>query len=206
MEDIIEARISPGMRLEENELAERYNVSRTPIREALRLLAATGIVELRPRRGMVIASVTPDHLQEILEVVADMEASAARYAALRMTNAERQQLSLAHERICATVKADNPVEFDRLNRELHGLVWSGAHNVVLRDSIERTRLRIIPYTRVEFMKLHSRMAVSHSQHELFVQAIVGGDAEAAYFMMRYHVLNAGKVREDLLNGQENGLQ
>jgi DNA-binding GntR family transcriptional regulator len=197
MDDIMEARISPGMRLEETELAERYNVSRTPVREALRLLAATGVVELRPRRGMVIASLTPAHLEEMIEVAADMEASAARYAAQRMTKAERYQLAQAYERLSAIVQADNPAEFDRQNRELHRLVWEGAHNTVLLESIERMRVRILPYTRVEFMQHRSRMAVSHSQHDVFVQAILGGHAEAAYFTMRFHVMSAGKAPEDL---------
>lgn len=197
MEDIIAARISPGVRLDENELAERYNVSRTPIREALRLLAASGVVELRPRRGIVIAGISPETFRNILEVVADMEASAARYAAERMTKEERQRLRDVHHQLAAIVQREDAASFDVQNQVLHRLIREGSHNAILLESIEQMRIRTLPYTRVQFMRNRSRMAISHSQHEVFVEAVITGLPEVAYQTMRFHVINAGQAREDL---------
>jgi DNA-binding GntR family transcriptional regulator len=197
MEDIIAARISPGMRLDENELADRYNVSRTPIREALRLLAASGVVELRPRRGIVIAGISPNTFRQILEVVADMEASAARYAAERMTREDRHRLRAVHDQLGVIVQREDAVAFDEQNQVLHRLIREGAGNAILLEAIEKMRIRTLPYTRVQFMRNRSRMAVSHSQHEVFVEAIIRELPELAYQTMRFHVINAGQAREDL---------
>jgi DNA-binding GntR family transcriptional regulator len=195
--DIHSGKIVPGARLEEIELASRYNVSRTPVREALRNLAVTGVVEIRPRRGAIVVDLSKAHLRDILEVVADLEAMAARYAALRMNADARQALRTVHESMGAIVKADDVHEFDRLNVTFHKLVHQGSQNLVLREQIENMRLRTIPYTRMEFISSHDRAAASFSEHDTIVRAIVRGDAEMAFHAMRAHVVQAGSVQEDI---------
>ena len=94
--EIITGRFPPGERLDEVSLAERYGVSRTPIREALHALAASGLLEVRPHRGTIVAEVSPERLFEMFEVMAEMEAMCARHAARRMTEAEHRELEAAH--------------------------------------------------------------------------------------------------------------
>src|SRR4029453_2005869 len=107
-EGIATGRFPPGMRLDEVELADRFNVSRTPLREALFQLAAAGIVEMQPRRGTVVAEVSPHRMVEMFEVMAELEAMCGRLAARRMLAPEHERLLAAH-RACENAReANNP--------------------------------------------------------------------------------------------------
>jgi len=194
--DIAHGALPPGMRLEEEELARRYQVSRTPVREALRQLSAFGIVDTRPRQGMVVAARSAEHFNNLLEVVADMEASSARYAAQRMSDAERRKLETLHQKMRAITEAAAAVRFDKANSVLHQLIHQGAHNDILFSGIVQMRMRTLPYTRVEFISERERMEISYMEHNAIVQAIVRGEPEMAYQAMRLHVLDAGQVQED----------
>ncbi len=120
--DISHGRLPPGMRLEEEELARRYDVSRTPIREALRQLAAIGMVDIRHRQGVVVAVRSQKHVTNLLEVVADLEAASARYAAQRMTEAERDRLQALLEQMRAIAEQSAAARFDKANGQLHQLI------------------------------------------------------------------------------------
>lgn len=198
LNDISQGRLPAGMRLEEVDLADRYQVSRTPIREALRQLAALGMVDTKLRQGVVVAERSRDHFIYLLEVIADLEASSARYAALRMTDDERTKLSEVHEGMAAIVSRGQAARFDRTNRLLHQLVHAGAHNEVLSRGIEQMRMRTLPYTRAEFILERRRMEISHMEHHGIVQAILRREPEGAYHAMRLHVIDAGQVPEDLV--------
>src|SRR6185437_6512135 len=95
-EEIATGRLLPGTRLDEVELATRFKVSRTPIREAISLLLGEGLVETRPGRRTVVAQVTPQRLLEMFEVMAELEAMCARLAARRMSEPDQQDLLKAH--------------------------------------------------------------------------------------------------------------
>jgi DNA-binding GntR family transcriptional regulator len=199
--DISRGVLPPGMRLEEIEIAARYDVSRTPVREALRQLAALGMVDIKLRQGVVVAERSLDHFTNLLEVIADLEASGARYAALRMTEAERMRLCAVQADMAQIVARSQTVRFDRTNRLLHQIVHEGAHNDALSRSIEQMRMRTLPYTRAEFISERKRMEISHMEHHGVVQAIMRREAEGAYHAMRLHVIDAGHVTEDLVNSE-----
>ena len=91
-EAILSGEFAPGYRLDEQLLAQRYNVSRTPVREALRQLATTGLIEIRPRRGAVVTSVTPAQLEELFIAMCEMDSTCARLAAMSMLPTERRRL------------------------------------------------------------------------------------------------------------------
>jgi DNA-binding GntR family transcriptional regulator len=194
--DIARGALPPGMRLEEIELAARYQVSRTPVREALRQLAALGMVDIRSRQGVVVAERSLDHFTYLVEVIADLEASGARYAAQRMTEAERQLLSAVQADMGQIVARGQAARFDKTNRKLHQIVHEGAHNAVLSRGIEQMRMRTLPYTRAEFISERRRMEISHMEHHGIVQAILRREPEGAYHAMRLHVIDAGHVAED----------
>jgi DNA-binding GntR family transcriptional regulator len=199
--DIAHGELPPGMRLEEEELARRYEVSRTPVREALRQLSALGIVDTRPRQGMVVATRSLEHFNNLLEVVADLEASSARYAAQRMTDAERRALATLHQTMNAITKDGATAKFDQVNSVFHRMIHEGAHNDILLNGILQMRLRTLPYTRLEFISEQQRMEISYMEHNAVVQAIMRGEAEPAYHAMRLHVLDAGQVKEDRILGK-----
>jgi len=195
--DISHGLLSPGSRLEEEELARRYRVSRTPVREALRQLSALGIVDIRQRQGVVVAERSVEHFNNLLEVVADLEASSARYAALRMTDAERQRLKDVHERMWEVAEQSARSRFDKENIELHQLIHEGAHNEILLNGIVQMRMRTLPYTRMEFISERRRLEISYMEHNSIVYAIMRREPEAAYHAMRMHVIDAAQVHEDL---------
>jgi DNA-binding GntR family transcriptional regulator len=186
------------MRLEEEELARRYQVSRTPVREALRQLSALGIVDIRHRQGVVVAARSVEHFNNLLEVVADLEASSARYAALRMTDDERLALQSLHEEMRAITDHSAAASFDRANRALHQMIHEGAHNEILFNSIAQMRIRTLPYTRMEFIRERKRMEISYMEHNAIVHAVIKREPEMAYQAMRLHVIDAGNVQEDRL--------
>jgi DNA-binding GntR family transcriptional regulator len=194
--DISHGQLAPGMRLEEEELARRYNVSRTPVREALRQLSVLGIVDTKQRLGVVVAARSVEHFNNLLEVVADLEASSARYAAQRMTEPERQKLSTLHEQMRDIATQGAAAKFDRANAVLHHLIHEGAHNDILLNGIMQMRVRTLPYTRVAFISERRRMEISYMEHNAVVHAVMRREPELAYQAMRLHVIDAGKVAED----------
>jgi DNA-binding GntR family transcriptional regulator len=194
--DISHGQLPPGMRLEEEDLADRYRVSRTPVREALRQLSALGIVDTKQRQGMVVAARSVEHFNNLLEVVADLEASSARYAATRMTPAERQTLAALHAQMQVICEQAAASRFDKANIIFHQSIHAGAHNDILFNGIVQMRMRTLPYTRVEFISERRRMEISYMEHNAIVHAILRRQSEMAYQAMRLHVIDAGHVHED----------
>jgi len=198
--DISKNNFVSGMKLEEEDLARRYDVSRTPVREALRQLAALGIVEMRHRNGVFVTERSAEHFSNLLEVVAELEGAAARFAALRMTDEQRQRLTDLHDEMRTIVEQGTAAQFDKANSLLHQLVHEGAHNDILYGGIVGMRIRTLPYTRVEFISERRRIEQSHMEHYAIVQAIVRREPEAAYHAMRLHVIEAGRAHEDRTRG------
>jgi DNA-binding GntR family transcriptional regulator len=194
--DIAHGVLPPGLRLEEEYLARHYHVSRTPVREALRQLSALGIVEIRHRQGVIVAARSIEHFQNLLELVADLEASAARYAAQRMTEDEQQKLAALHNQIGIIAAQSAVSRFDNANLTLHQLIHEGARNNILQNGIQQMRMRTLPYTRMEFISERRRMEISHMEHNAIVSAILRREPDMAYHAMRLHVIEAGRVRED----------
>jgi DNA-binding GntR family transcriptional regulator len=191
---------APGMHLEENELATRYQVSRTPVREALRKLASLGAVEIKARRGVLVADIGGERLLKTLEVVADLEASCARYAAERMTDAQRAELRKLHRKIGVAVKDGDASTYDRENLRFHQLIHAGSANEILSDAVGQMRCRILPYTRAELISNREQLKLAYREHEAIVRAIESRNGELAYHVTRAHVVSAGQAFEDRAPG------
>jgi DNA-binding GntR family transcriptional regulator len=194
-DDIVAGRLLPGVRLDEQELATRFGVSRTPVREALRQLAAEGLAEARPRRGVVVSFPTPERLAEMFEVMAELEAACARFAALRMTVQERRSLDALHVEGAGLVRLSDLLGYEALNLEFHQAIYRGSHNVFLEQTALSVRSRLMPFRRAQFRVL-GRLASSHAEHALVVEAIQRGDGECAYRAMRAHMGKVGDATAD----------
>lgn len=186
-DDIVRGVIGPGMPLDESELAARFHVSRTPVREAIRQLVASGLVQARPHRGAVVASPTPDQLVAMFEAMAELEAVCARLAAERMTAGEREHIAILQEQMRALVMSGNPDRYSVINDAFHGAIYAGAHNSHLADMTIATRARVQPFRRAQFRNI-GRLQKSHAEHDLVVQAIAQGNREAAAAAMRTHIM------------------
>ena len=183
---ILAGEFIPGARLDEQQLAQRFGVSRTPVREALRQLATSGLIDLRPRRGALVASVTPDELETMFVAMAEMEASCARLSALRMTPLERRRLQALHESMAEWVRASDPDAYADANQTFHLTIYAGAHNSVVADFTAGLRRRLAPFRRAQFRTV-GRLPRSYAEHADVVQAILAGDAAAAHAAMLHHV-------------------
>lgn len=185
-EDIINGAFAPGDRLDELSLAERYGVSRTPVREALRRLASSGLVDVRPRRGAVVASITPEKLAELFGAMAEMEATCARLAAIRMSPMERRRLEDFHASMQPLVYQGDAESFAGANLVFHTQIYAGAHNGHLAEIASGLRARLLPYRRAQF-RTPGRLPRSHEEHGLVLAAILAADASAAHAAMLRHV-------------------
>jgi DNA-binding GntR family transcriptional regulator len=199
---VLSGEFEPGRRLDEGMLAERYGVSRTPVREALRQLASSGLIEVKPRRGATVAKATPAQLETLFGAMAEIEATCARLAAVSMSPIERRRLQSLHDGMAAIVERDDREAYVSANVVFHSQIYLGAHNEVLADIARGLRRRVAPYRRAQF-RTAGRLARSHAEHAAVVKALLACDAAAAHATMLHHMslvedsfglLDAGPLR------------
>ncbi|WP_426112597.1 GntR family transcriptional regulator [Massilia sp. PWRC2] len=191
--------LAPGQHLDETELAARFGVSRTPIRETLIQLASMGLVVIRPRRGAVVAELGPRQLVEMFETMSELEAVCARLGARRMNEAERAALRAVHaacEAASVSVDADADDYYYR-NEAFHHAIYAGSHNQFLIDQALALSRRLRPYRRLQ-LRVRNRVGASFAEHAALVDAIVDGDGELAARLARDHVMIQGERFADLM--------
>jgi len=185
-DEIVRGVLTPGAALDETTLARRFEVSRTPVREAIRLLAASGLVEVRAHRAAVVAQPSLDQLAGMFEAMAELEALCAGFAAERMTSVERRALEDIHEKLRVLIQSGDPQSYHEVNEAFHNAIYSGAHNTYLAEITLATRVRVQPFRRAQFRNL-GRLAKSHAEHDRVVVAILRGDRSGAAAAMRAHI-------------------
>lgn len=196
-QQILTGEIAPGTRLDESRLAERFGVSRTPVREALTHLASSGLIETRPRHGAIVTPITAKRLAEMFEVMAELEGLCARLAARRMTPAERQRLKDLHEACQAPLSEGDPDRYYELNLAFHDAIFEGSHNAFLVEQARQIRARTQPFRRLQLHRM-GRMRKSFDEHDAVVAAILAGDEEAAEEGLISHVSIQGDVFAELI--------
>lgn len=185
-DDIVAKRLEPGTALDEASLGRRFGASRTPVREALRQLAAGGLVELRPHRAPLVARIETRRLAEMFEVMAELEALCAARASVAMTPAQRAALKRQHEEMGAAMRSADVNAYRSGNVVLHSLIYDGAANAYLGELARATRERLAPY-RAAQLDAPLRLAKSYAEHEAIVTAILRGESMRAAELMRAHL-------------------
>ena len=185
-DEIVRGVLAPGAALDETDIARRFNVSRTPVREALRQLAASGLIDARAHRGAVVARPSVERLTGMFEAMAELEALCATLAAERMTPLERQRLEAVHEELRVLSYAGNPDRFHEVNERFHNTIYAGSQNAYIAEMTLATRVRVQPFRRAQFRNL-GRLAKSHAEHDRVVVAIMRGDRTGAAVAMRAHI-------------------
>lgn len=183
---ILNGKLPPGIRLDEVGLAEQHGVSRTPVREALRQLAMSGLIDMRPRKGAIVSKATPEEIESLFVAMAEMEATCARLAAMSMTPIERRRLQARHESMMALAAAGETEAYSDANVAFHSAIYAGSHNAPLAEYAMNLRRRVGPYRRAQF-RVDGRLLRSNQEHDAVVRAIVSGDAAGAHAAMIHHV-------------------
>lgn len=196
-EEVATGKLLPGTHLDEVELAARFGVSRTPIREALSQLAGEGLVETQPRRGVVVAQASPQRLVEMFEVMAELEAMCARLASRRISELEMQTLDSIHERCRIAADHRDPDAYFYANEEFHQAIYSASHSGFLAEQAHALQRKLRPYRRLQ-LRVRNRVQRSFDEHQSIVDAIRTGAADLAVTSVRNHVVVQGERFADLL--------
>ena len=196
-EAIATGQLLPGTHLDETELAQRYGVSRTPLREAISQLAGEGLVLQRPRRGAVVASLSPQRLLEMFEVMAELEGMCARLAARRINDDDVTRLEQAHRDCAAAVAALDVDGYFYANERFHQAIFSAAGNQFLAEQASALQKRLRPYRRLQ-LRVRNRLQRSFEEHQGVLSAIQQGDTQSAAQAATAHVAVQGERFTDLL--------
>lgn len=202
-EEIFLGKLPPGSRLDEKVLAERFGVSRTPVREALWHLTSSGLVEMRRHHGALVRRLSLVELVEMFQVMAEIEGLCARLSARRMTLTERQQLREIHKVGARHAATDKREEFFENNNEFHEAIFVGSKNGFLIGEAKRLRNRVNPYRRY-ITNQPGSMARSAKEHEMIIEAIERNDDDAAQQLMRAHINVLGEGVADFIASLSSG--
>lgn len=187
----------PGERLDPEALGQEFNVSRTPVREAIHQLVASGLVSVQPKKGTFVAEVGIDRLIEMFEVMAELEGMCGRLAARRITALELGELRDALRRCEQAAGNGDTDEYYYENEAFHSCIYAASHNAFLADEARQLKMRLKPYRRLQ-LKVRHRMQSSLDEHRRIVMAIEAGESQAAEDALRGHVLVQGERFSDLV--------
>ena len=170
-EAILRGQLKPGQKLDQNELAELLNVSRSPVREALRTLAAEGLVEVYPHRGAVVAELSPEEFEEISIIRVVLEGMAAHLAAPHIDD---ERIALLKDILA---ELDNTTDLDRwveLNRRFHNTIYQAVHRPRLLSFIENLRITMTPYIR-QYITSDEHLNAARKGHRRILEACINRD-------------------------------
>lgn len=193
--EIVSGQLYAGSRIDEQELMERFNVSRTPAREAIQQLTSAGLVAVIPRHGAVVATLSLTEYIAMLEMLTELEGLAARLSARRMPAAQRQALQAAVQACDEAAARDDAEAYERANRAFHETIYDGSLNDVLARQLRLMRLRMRHPQRSLFDR-PNRIHNSRIEHQAILNAILAGDEDAADRAMSTHISSGGNVYVD----------
>lgn len=184
---IFERRLEPGQWIDEQALAREWAISRTPVREALKVLVAEGLVTLLPRRGCVVAEVSEEDAAQLFPVMALLEGRCAHEAALHATAEELADLLRLHDELERHAAAGDIEAYYRVNHGFHCLVQQAAHNPWLARSTDQLRL-FVRLLRGRQLKRPGRIDDSIAEHRALIEALARRDGAAAERVMHGHLM------------------
>jgi DNA-binding GntR family transcriptional regulator len=194
---LIEGRIAPGAKLNERELSELLRVSRTPLREAIKLLAAEGLVDLLPNRGAVAVKLTEADILNTFEVLAGLEAMSGEFAAERITDDELMHIRAMHFEMLAAFTRRDLSNYYRLNALIHAAINDAAKNPVLTVTYKGINARV-QSLRFRTNQNEAKWKRAVQEHETMVQALAAHDGAAMRKVLVEHLINKRNTVIDLL--------
>jgi DNA-binding GntR family transcriptional regulator len=178
--------LEPRARVNELELSDRFGISRTPLREAIKILATEGLLELLPNRGARVASLTEQEIEDTLEVVAGLEATAADLACRRITNAEVEAIAELNQAMVEAWRRRDDVGYYTLNRRIHEAIMAASGNPTLQGIYANLSGRI-QRTRYSAQKTPEQWQRAIDEHEQMLALLRARDGERLAAVMREHI-------------------
>jgi len=195
---IMSGELLPGQQLNEADLSEALGISRTPLREAMKLLAAESLVELRLNRSAIVTPLRQDQILSCFEAVAGLERICAELAAGRMLPADLRALQNLHDRMERHHQANNLQQYFTLNNDIHLLIVQCARNQPLRAA-HATLFSQVKRARLLALKTMGRRDESVHEHQVFLDALKQGDGPKAGRLLADHVMRTGIVISNALH-------
>lgn len=184
---IVEGRLRPGERIAELDVAAEIGVSRTPLREALKVLASEGLVELLPSRGAVVKRVSPREAEDMLKLMGELEAFAGREAAARATDAELTAIAALHRQMLGHYSAGRRRDYFRTNQAIHDAIVAAAGNSALAETHRVLSARMKPL-RFAGSNTRDHWHDAVAEHEKMLKALTARDRAALARTLRQHQL------------------
>jgi DNA-binding GntR family transcriptional regulator len=192
-EAIAAGRFRPGTKITEDQLAEEFGVSRTPVREAVKRLAALGLVVVRPRCGLEVATIDESDLAEITQLREELESFALRLAAARMTPGELAELEELQRDCERLLEEGERLAIFRADGRFHLAVAGFSGNRYLLESLQRLEMKV-QLCRALFCRSDAKVRGSVRFHRKILAALEKGQAERAEELMREHVNRTAKEK------------
>jgi len=190
-QDISSGALRPGDQLEEAELAERFNVSRTPVREAISVMVSNGLLETRPRKGAYVRVLTPEELLDLFEVAAELEAMACRLAAGSLTEEHEKSIKIQLDKCKKAAKANDKKLYSICNLDFHDAIHQASRNKWLISQLKQTGVHLNSYRSIPY-DVRGRLAKSAEEHQEIFDAILDGNENKSSELMRSHMMLQGK--------------
>lgn len=189
---IVHGELAPGARIIEPALCEQLQISRTPLREAIRMLSSDGLVARRHNRNAVVTLIDSRELEYLFEAEAGIEGLAAELAASRMTNTDLKQLETMQERLEKLQAKGDRAAYFALNQRIHALLVAGAKNPVLEETHRRLLGRL---ERARYLALNSidRWQESTDEHRAILEALKARNGKLAQRLLSDHVRHTGEA-------------
>jgi DNA-binding GntR family transcriptional regulator len=197
---IVEGALEPGARVPERELCLRFGISRTPLREALKMLASEGLVDLRHHRGAVISSLTAEALDNLFEVMGALEALAGKAACVNATDAAIGEIRALHERMLGHHARAELSDYFRLNQRIHEGIVAAAGNPVLSQLYRGLSAHI---RRARYMANLSRPRWDQAvaEHQQILEALMARDGARLGRLLEEHLRHKLDVVKTVIQNQ-----
>ncbi|MBC7939928.1 MAG: GntR family transcriptional regulator [Chitinophagaceae bacterium] len=197
---IVEGQLSPGAKLNERALSEELQVSRTPLREAVRMLAAEGLVSLLPNRGAVVSQLSAQDVDDTFELIAGLEGHGGELAAQRIDDAQLAEVKALHYEMLAAYTRRDLSTYYHFNALIHNAINAAAGNAVLTQTYRQVNARL-QALRFRSNFDETKWAVAVAQHEHMVELLARRDGPALRTLLAAHVLHKRDTVLALMSAQ-----
>jgi DNA-binding GntR family transcriptional regulator len=197
---ITEGELAPGVKIHERELCDRFGVSRTPLREALKVLASEGSVTLRPNRGALVNALTLEELEEVFPVMGALEALSGEIACKMITDAEVAVISSLHERMVEHWRAGELQPYFRLNQAIHHAILEATRNDTLVTTYRGLSRRLMTARYLANMSA-KHWAIAVAEHDAILESLDKRDGPELAKTLKKHLANKFETVKDWLEAQ-----